>query len=202
MSNKHVTLSFILFSVFTPRAAARAQSAQALIRETAKAMGGMAALRAIKNQVVESEGKQFDSSSTPRPLGPTPANQHLSLLADAGSDPASAETRMGEPQFGARRDYSLCRGHRWVRRPAARRRSQDRQADPLASWTARDASARRKRAPVNLILSGDGEQNFAAPSRRRVRSSQISSRLFQGRRRQVPCLSRSEISFARSDRHP
>jgi glyoxylase-like metal-dependent hydrolase (beta-lactamase superfamily II) len=34
-------------------------------------MGGMAALRALKNQVVESEGKQFDSSSTRQPLGPT-----------------------------------------------------------------------------------------------------------------------------------
>jgi len=50
---------------------AEAQSAQSLIGEAAKAMGGMAALRALKNQVVESEGKQFDSSSTPRPLGPT-----------------------------------------------------------------------------------------------------------------------------------
>ena len=34
-------------------------------------MGGAAALRAIKNQIIESEGKQFDSSSTPKPLGPT-----------------------------------------------------------------------------------------------------------------------------------
>jgi glyoxylase-like metal-dependent hydrolase (beta-lactamase superfamily II) len=34
-------------------------------------MGGLTALRALKNQVVESEGKQFDSSSTPLPLGPT-----------------------------------------------------------------------------------------------------------------------------------
>ncbi|HEX9264067.1 MAG TPA: hypothetical protein VF977_06835, partial [Candidatus Binatia bacterium] len=50
---------------------ARAQSAQALIAEAAKAMGGMAALRAVRNQIIESEGKQFDSSSTPQPLGPT-----------------------------------------------------------------------------------------------------------------------------------
>ncbi len=64
-------LVLAVLSVFTVSAAARAQSAQALIRETAKTMGGIAALRAIKNQVVESEGKQFDSSSTPRPLGPT-----------------------------------------------------------------------------------------------------------------------------------
>ncbi len=50
---------------------ARAQSAQELIGEAATAMGGMAALRAVKSQVVESEGKQFDSSSTPNPVGPT-----------------------------------------------------------------------------------------------------------------------------------
>ena len=95
-------LVLAVLSVFTVSAAARAQSAQALIRETAKTMGGIAALRAIKNQVVESEGKQFDSSSTPQPARSDAANQHLSLLADAGSDPASAATRMGEPQFGAR----------------------------------------------------------------------------------------------------
>ena len=52
-------------------ATAHAQSAKALVAQAASAMGGMAALRAVKNQVVESEGKQFDSSSTPQPLGPT-----------------------------------------------------------------------------------------------------------------------------------
>src|SRR5262245_54714241 len=50
---------------------ARAQSAKTLVDQAADAMGGMAALRAIKNQVIEREGKQFDSSSTPRRLSPT-----------------------------------------------------------------------------------------------------------------------------------
>lgn len=50
---------------------AHAQSAKALLGQSANAMGGVAALRAIKNQVIESEGKQFDSSSTPQPLGAT-----------------------------------------------------------------------------------------------------------------------------------
>ena len=61
-----VTRSFasILFLVLMTAGTTHGQSAQALIAETAKAMGGVAALRAIKNQVVESEGKQFDSSST------------------------------------------------------------------------------------------------------------------------------------------
>lgn len=41
--------------------ALHAQSAQTLIQDAAKAMGGMAALRAIKSQTVEAEGKQFDA---------------------------------------------------------------------------------------------------------------------------------------------
>ena len=50
---------------------AQSMSARAILDQATKAMGGTAALRAIKNQIVESEGKQFDSSSTPKPLGPT-----------------------------------------------------------------------------------------------------------------------------------
>jgi glyoxylase-like metal-dependent hydrolase (beta-lactamase superfamily II) len=46
-------------------------SSKILIDRAMMAMGGVAALSAVKNQIVESEGKQFDSSSTPRPLGPT-----------------------------------------------------------------------------------------------------------------------------------
>ena len=49
---------------------AHAQSAKTLVDQALNAMGGMSALRALKNQIVESEGKQFDSSSTPKPLGP------------------------------------------------------------------------------------------------------------------------------------
>ena len=48
-----------------------AQSAKTLVDQALNAMGGMSALRALKNQIIESEGKQFDSSSTPKPLGPT-----------------------------------------------------------------------------------------------------------------------------------
>jgi len=62
----HVLLQVLLFG-FTVSSAAHAQSAQALISEAAKAMGGMAALRALKSQVIESEGKQFNSSLSPQP---------------------------------------------------------------------------------------------------------------------------------------
>jgi glyoxylase-like metal-dependent hydrolase (beta-lactamase superfamily II) len=63
---------------------ARAQSAQALIEQAAKAMGGMKALRALRNEMIESEGKQYDSSSTPQPLGPTRqiSNFHYTLTRD------------------------------------------------------------------------------------------------------------------------
>ena len=50
---------------------AYAQSAAALLQQSADAMGGLPALRALKTQVIESEGKQFDASSTAQPLGPT-----------------------------------------------------------------------------------------------------------------------------------
>jgi glyoxylase-like metal-dependent hydrolase (beta-lactamase superfamily II) len=52
------------------QAPGHAQSPAALLQQSANAMGGLAALRALKTQVIESEGKQFDSSSTPQPLGP------------------------------------------------------------------------------------------------------------------------------------
>jgi len=50
---------------------AQPMSAKTLVDRAVNAMGGMSALSAVKNQVIESEGKQFDSSSTPKPLGPT-----------------------------------------------------------------------------------------------------------------------------------
>jgi glyoxylase-like metal-dependent hydrolase (beta-lactamase superfamily II) len=54
------------------QAPGHAQSpAAALLQQSANAMGGVTALRALKIQVIESDGKLFDSSSTPQPLGPT-----------------------------------------------------------------------------------------------------------------------------------
>src|ERR1700741_4334130 len=66
-------VSILLVFSLGRTSSARAQSpdAKALLEQSAKAMGGMQTLRSLKNQVVESEGKQFDSSSTPRPGGAT-----------------------------------------------------------------------------------------------------------------------------------
>ena len=63
----------IVFFLLIGTVPAQTQSsdAKALLEAAAKAMGGIQALRSLKNQVVESEGKQFDSSSTPRPGGAT-----------------------------------------------------------------------------------------------------------------------------------
>jgi len=66
-----LSLVFVVLVAGTFPAQAQSSDAKALLGESAKAIGGMKALRSLKNQVVESEGKQFDSSSTPRPLGPT-----------------------------------------------------------------------------------------------------------------------------------
>ena len=67
-------LSLVIVFVFvsgTVPAKGQSSAANALLEEAAEAMGGIQALRSLKNQVIESEGKQFDSSSTPRPGGAT-----------------------------------------------------------------------------------------------------------------------------------
>jgi hypothetical protein len=60
--NKFLTVSFMILtlSVFGVQPTG-AQSAKALVEQAAQAMGGMAALRAVNNEVVEAEGKQFDA---------------------------------------------------------------------------------------------------------------------------------------------
>jgi glyoxylase-like metal-dependent hydrolase (beta-lactamase superfamily II) len=65
-----VLLSLVM-ALAGARPPAHAQSAAAVVRESVNAMGGEITLRGLKTQIVESEGKQFDSSSTPKPLGPT-----------------------------------------------------------------------------------------------------------------------------------
>ena len=67
---KLLKLSVVISTLLLSDSNAWAQSAQALIEQAAKAMGGMNGLRALKNEVIESEGKQYDSSSTSQPLGP------------------------------------------------------------------------------------------------------------------------------------
>lgn len=48
---------------------AQGKEAKTLLEETARAMGGLTALRALKNQVVESEGQQFEPEQALRPGG-------------------------------------------------------------------------------------------------------------------------------------
>lgn len=64
-------IAWPLIALLLGPVAVQAQSAQALIDQAAKTMGGMTALRALKNEMIESEGQQYDSASTPQPLGPT-----------------------------------------------------------------------------------------------------------------------------------
>jgi len=60
----------LVIALVVAQAPGHAQSPAALL-QSANAMGGPTALRALKTQVIESAGKQFDSSSTPQPLSPT-----------------------------------------------------------------------------------------------------------------------------------
>ncbi len=63
---KLLTTSIAIYALLLLNVAnTHAHSAKALLDQTANAMGGMNALRALKNEIVESEGKQFDSSSKP-----------------------------------------------------------------------------------------------------------------------------------------
>ena len=71
MIGKMLLVGWTLVALIMPASALQAQSAKAIVDQAAKAMGGISALRAIKNEAIESEGKQFDSSSTSQPLGPT-----------------------------------------------------------------------------------------------------------------------------------
>src|SRR5262249_18393172 len=57
---------FILLLGLAASGPAAAQSAHSLIADAANAMGGMPALKALKSQVVESEGKQFNASLSPQ----------------------------------------------------------------------------------------------------------------------------------------
>ncbi|MBM4262411.1 MAG: MBL fold metallo-hydrolase [Deltaproteobacteria bacterium] len=66
-----VVVSLVAALAVLPAAHAQAPAATTLLQNSARAMGGLAALRAVNNQIVESEGKQFDSSSTQQPLGAT-----------------------------------------------------------------------------------------------------------------------------------
>ena len=58
-----------LCALLGPASTVRAQSASAIVEQAARAMGGMNALRAVDNQVIESEGKQFNSAPVAQ-LGP------------------------------------------------------------------------------------------------------------------------------------
>jgi len=72
---------------------AQSPSAKELLDDAAKAMGGLQALKALKNQVIESEGKQFDSSSTSRPGGPT--RQISTIRTTLTRDLAQPRLKMG-----------------------------------------------------------------------------------------------------------
>jgi hypothetical protein len=62
-------ISLVIFLASAFQANAQSADAKTLLASSAKAMGGVEALRSLKNQVVESEGKQFNASLELRPGG-------------------------------------------------------------------------------------------------------------------------------------
>jgi glyoxylase-like metal-dependent hydrolase (beta-lactamase superfamily II) len=64
-------LSLLSSLLFAERSSVHAQTNgnRAILEETAQAMGGLQKLRALKNQVVESEGQQFEPEQALRPGG-------------------------------------------------------------------------------------------------------------------------------------
>jgi glyoxylase-like metal-dependent hydrolase (beta-lactamase superfamily II) len=76
VSKTTANLVLLLVLAVVSSGVAYGQSAQTLLSEAAQAMGGLAALRALKNEVVEAEGRQFDAAF---PLQPKPGRQITSF---------------------------------------------------------------------------------------------------------------------------
>ena len=83
-----------------------AQSPAALLQQSANAMGGLTALRTLKTQVIESEGKQFISDAAA--AGSDSPNHHLSLHPHARSHPTPIPAAMGGAKLGGRSNRPLC----------------------------------------------------------------------------------------------
>ena len=82
--------------VTTSGGSSGAQSARTLINDAAKAMGGMAALRALNTEVVEAEGKQFDTAF---PLQTKPGRQISTFRYTVTRDLGQPRMRL---EWGAR----------------------------------------------------------------------------------------------------
>jgi glyoxylase-like metal-dependent hydrolase (beta-lactamase superfamily II) len=112
MSKKTLgVLSLVILYLIAATFSAQAQSsdAKAILQEAAKAMGGMQALRSLKNQVVESEGKQFDHTSTKRPGDPT--QQVAAFRSTLTRDLTQMRLRL---EWDARTSYPRDAAVRWV----------------------------------------------------------------------------------------
>lgn len=78
------SLIVVLFVAGKVPAQAQSAEAKALLQETARAMGGLNALRSLKTQVVESQGQQFEPEQALRPGGQPRrvADFHYTLTRD------------------------------------------------------------------------------------------------------------------------
>ena len=82
--------------------------AAALLQQSANAMGGLTALRALKIQVIESARKAVDFLFDAAAAGSDAANQRLSLYPHARSHPTPIAAAMGGAKLGEQSNCSLC----------------------------------------------------------------------------------------------
>jgi glyoxylase-like metal-dependent hydrolase (beta-lactamase superfamily II) len=156
-------LSLVILYLIAGTFPARAQSsdARALLQEAAKAMGGMQALRALKNQVVESEGKQFDHTSTKRPGAPS--QQVAVFRSTLTRDLTQPRLRL---EWDARTSYPRDATVRWVE-VIDGSVGLLQEVDAGAAKSSRLHPARlatrlreEKRASVRIVLAASGEETL------------------------------------------
>ena len=165
------------------QAPGHAQSpAPALLQQSANAMGGLTALRALKTQVIESEGKQFDSSSTPQPLGPTRQITTFRYTLTRDLTQPRLRLAMGGAKLGrAIKPSALLKPSTAL--PECCRKAEMGQANPPASRAFGNAPARGAAQPGKAHFGRLEPEEFAAPRRRRARRQTLRGVVIYGKRR-------------------
>jgi glyoxylase-like metal-dependent hydrolase (beta-lactamase superfamily II) len=157
-----LSLAILYWIAGTIPVQAQSSDARTLVQEAAKAMGGVPALRALKNQVVESEGKQFDHTSTKRPGAPS--QQVAVFRSTLTRDLTQPRLRL---EWDARTSYPRDATVRWVEvidgsvglllegGPGAAAKSTRLHPARLATRMREE-----KRVPMRIVLAASGQETL------------------------------------------
>jgi glyoxylase-like metal-dependent hydrolase (beta-lactamase superfamily II) len=157
-----LSLVILYWIAGTIPAQAQSSDARTLLQEAAKAMGGVPALHTLKNQVVESEGKQFDHTSTQRPGAPS--QQVAVFRSTLTRDLTQPRLRL---EWDAQTSYPRDATVRWVEvidgsvgllqegGPGAAAKSSRLHPARLATRLREE-----KRAPVRIVLAASGQETL------------------------------------------